>query len=181
MIDKIIYKINELKKDRVVIVIDGRAGAGKTTLARSLCARLDANLIHTDDFFLPFELRTKERLAEPGGNVHYERFKKEIIENLDKDEFSYHPFDCKTGTYAAPISVKKKAITIIEGSYSTHPYFGDAYDFKIFCDIDTKMQKERLRAREGEEKLDRFVCEWIPMENAYFKAYDIKENCDVVV
>ena len=31
-----------------------------------------------DDFFLPMELRTAERLEEPGGNVHYERFSAEV-------------------------------------------------------------------------------------------------------
>jgi hypothetical protein len=28
--------------------------------------------------------------------------------------------------------------------------------------------------------LERFLSEWIPMENRYFKAFDIKAKCDLV-
>lgn len=34
---------------RPLILIDGAAGSGKTTLAKKLAARLNANLVHTDD------------------------------------------------------------------------------------------------------------------------------------
>ena len=61
-----------------IIAIDGRAASGKSTLAQQLGELLDADVIHMDDFFLPPSLRTKERLSEPGGNVHYERFAEEV-------------------------------------------------------------------------------------------------------
>ena len=48
-----------------------------------------------DDFFLPFELRTAERLKEPGGNVHYERFIDEVVSKLSAGEpFEYGVFRC---------------------------------------------------------------------------------------
>ena len=52
-----------------IIALDGRAASGKTTMARQLAELLDAEIIHMDDFFLPMELRTEQRLATPGGNV----------------------------------------------------------------------------------------------------------------
>ena len=56
------------------LAIDGRAAAGKSTAAALLAAALGAGVVHMDDFFLPAALRTPQRLSEPGGNVHYERF-----------------------------------------------------------------------------------------------------------
>ncbi|MBQ3256889.1 MAG: hypothetical protein IJA67_05715 [Oscillospiraceae bacterium] len=61
----------------VVIGMDGMAASGKSTLAALLADRLDAAVIHMDDFFLPQGFRTPERLRTPGGNVYYERFCKE--------------------------------------------------------------------------------------------------------
>lgn len=49
-----------------VIAMDGRAAAGKTTLAEELAVTLGGAVVHMDDFFLPGELRTPERLAAPG-------------------------------------------------------------------------------------------------------------------
>lgn len=68
---------------RAVAAIDGNAAAGKSTLAARIAAffapRCSVNVFHMDDFFLPGALRTPERLAEPGGNVHYERFQDEVL------------------------------------------------------------------------------------------------------
>ena len=50
--------------------IDGRCGSGKSTLAGLAAHRLGCPLFHMDDFFLPPALRTPERYAAPGGNVH---------------------------------------------------------------------------------------------------------------
>ncbi len=36
---------------RVLVAIDGRCAAGKTTLAASLQAQLECNVFHMDDFF----------------------------------------------------------------------------------------------------------------------------------
>ena len=59
---------------RVLVAIDGRCAAGKTTLTASMQARLECNVFHMDDFFLRPEQRTPERLGPPGGNVDYELF-----------------------------------------------------------------------------------------------------------
>ena len=59
--------------------IDGRCGSGKSTLAGLAAHRLGCPLFHMDDFFLPPALRTPERYAASGGNVHYERVEAELL------------------------------------------------------------------------------------------------------
>ncbi|MDE7100629.1 MAG: (d)CMP kinase, partial [Anaeroplasmataceae bacterium] len=73
------------EKETFVIVIDGMSASGKSTLALKLANALDANLIHMDDFFLPKELRTLNRYQEAGGNIHYERFKEEVVNHINEN------------------------------------------------------------------------------------------------
>ena len=76
---------------RAVVALDGMCGAGKTTLAALLGQRYATAPIHMDDFFLPPTLRTPQRLAAPGGNVHYERFLDEVLMALASGgEVRYH-------------------------------------------------------------------------------------------
>ena len=55
------------KDGPVVIALDGRAASGKSTAAAILSEALGAGVVAMDDFFLPPELRTPERLSQPGG------------------------------------------------------------------------------------------------------------------
>lgn len=70
---------------------------------------------------------------------------------------------------------------MIEGSYSQHPYFGNCYDLRVFLEVGEDEQRERIRRRNGEFMLRRFEEEWIPMENAYFTACNIRENSQMVL
>jgi uridine kinase len=127
-------------------------------------------------------MKTDERLAEPGGNVHYERFHTEVLGVLQKHEpVTYCPYQCNTGTLGEPIQVEHKNLTIVEGSYCLHPTLQQAYDLKIFLTLDSQVQKQRILKRNGEEKLLKFISQWIPLENHYFTALDIKTQCDFIV
>ncbi|HWS30635.1 MAG TPA: hypothetical protein VN512_11090, partial [Clostridia bacterium] len=81
-------------KERACIALDGRCCAGKTTLAAYLEQNYPCAAVHMDHFFLTPELRTEARLNAPGGNVHYERFLKEVSPHLHgRSEFSYQAYD----------------------------------------------------------------------------------------
>lgn len=159
-----------------VIAIDGMSGSGKSTFA-SLLHKVfpDSNLFHMDDYFLRPEQRTEERLTEVGGNVDYERFYDEIVSHLkDNDGLSFQKYDCCTQTLKKKKFISWKPIVIIEGSYSHHPYFKNAYDLRVFLEITPEEQCERILKRNGKSMLERFISEWIPKENAYFEKYQIK-------
>ena len=176
-------KIDELltQKDMVVVAIDGKCTSGKTTLAAQLAEIYDCNVFHMDDFFLRPEQRTPERFAEIGGNVDYERFREEVLLPLNSGKaFSYRPFDCSTFTLAPPVVVAPKKLNIIEGTYSHHPYFGNPYDLKILLTVNEENQRQRILERPAFLH-KRFFEEWIPMENRYFRGFDIPDRCDILV
>lgn len=169
-------------KTQIIVAVDGRCASGKSTLGRYLQTVFEANLFHMDDFFLQSHQRTKERLAEVGGNVDYERFLEEVITPLLAGrEIHYRIFDCKKMQLADERFVPVKRLNIIEGSYCRNPYFGDIYDLKVFLHIKEAEQLENIRKRNGAEKLEMFQTRWIPKEEAYFEKFGIKETSDIVV
>lgn len=166
---------------QVNVAIDGMCGSGKSTLGKALAEKYGCNLFHTDDFFLRPEQRTPERYAQPGGNVDYERFREEVLEHLaDQEGLAYRRFDCHTMALEEPRTASWNRLNIIEGAYSCHPYFGDVYQLRFFMEISSGEQKKRIEARNGAEMYRRFEREWIPMENRYFEACEIRKKCIVV-
>lgn len=169
------------RQDRVVVAIDGSCTAGKTTLAAFLETKYDCCVIHMDDFFLRPEQRTAERYAEAGGNVDYERFREEVLEQLRTGKpFAYRPYDCSTGTLKAPVEVQPKKLTVVEGTYAHHPYFGDAYDLRICLQVSEALRTQRILKRPAFLHR-RFFEEWIPMEQQYFKAFSIEAGSDLAL
>lgn len=165
-----------------VVGIDGRCGSGKTTLAALLEQLFGAPVIHMDDFFLPLELRSEERLAQPGGNVHYERFAEEVAAKLHTGrELTYRVFSCAIKDYDGTVTVPVAPLVVVEGSYALHPRFGALYDCRIFCDVAPAEQQRRILARNGEKMYEMFRTRWIPMEEAYFDASNLRASCDFVL
>ncbi len=181
--NKIVFeKISELLRinKKTVIAIDGMCASGKTTLANEIKEHFGGTVISADSFFLPFDMRTHQRLSEPGGNFHRERFKEEIISNLSKDRLSYGVFDCATGEITDRKEIEENRLLIIEGSYCMHPELKAEYDLKIFTQTNEKTQLSRIEKRNGSAALEAFKNKWIPLENKYFSFFHINEKCDIV-
>ena len=170
-----------IKKERVILAIDGRAASGKTTLAANLAGRFDTAVVHMDDFFLRPEQRTEARLREPGGNVDRERIHELVLFPLSRGEkVAYRPYDCRTKALADEVTLPDKQLVIVEGSYSLHPELRPYYDLSVFVTTDGDTQLRRLAERDG-AKLADFKEKWIPLEELYFGAFDIERSCDFVI
>jgi uridine kinase len=113
--------------------------------------------------------------------VDYERFKQEVLTPLLSNQaFSYRPYDCAAEALTKEIHIEIKTVAIIEGSYSLHPTLCGMYDIKVFLTIDKPHQMERLKQR-NPALLKRFADEWIPLEELYFKSFNVQNNCDMVL
>jgi Uridine kinase len=170
----------KLNNGKVILGIDGKCGSGKSTIADIISEVYNSDIIHMDDFFLPPDLRTEERRNEIGGNVHYERFEEEVLSKIRLDEpFEHKVFDCSVMDYkgTAVIQSTPKDLIIVEGSYSLR----FSYDINVFVDVPDEIQKERILIRDGEFMWNKFENIWIPMENAYFSEFKIKEKCDIIL
>lgn len=163
------------------VAIDGPCASGETVFAASLHERFGGNVLHMDDFFLRPEQRTPERFAEPGGNVDRERFEAEVLKPLAAGKaVRYRPWDCHTGDFATSRSVEPAALTVVEGSYSMHPALRGYYDLTMCLIVDPSERLRRLEAR-NPRMLQRFINEWIPLENRYFESTNTQGSADLLV
>lgn len=169
---------SRLSKGDLILAIDGGSASGKTTLASLIQETFGGVIFHMDDFFLPPEMRTPERLCEVGGNVHRERFLSEVLIPLsEKKAVEYRKFNCSTGDFGDIVSVAPSRLTIVEGVYSMHDELCSYYGLSVFLESDKETQKNRILNR-NPSKAMRFFNEWIPLENVYFEKMNIKNKCD---
>lgn len=167
--------------ERLVIALDGPCGSGKTTLAGVLTRLLDAACVHMDDFHLPHAQKTPERLSQPGGNSDRDRFLQEVLLPWKRGEaVVYQPYDCTRDALRTPVRLPSKQILIIEGSYSHHPELAAHTDLQVFLQIDRQEQLRRITQRDP-AKLPMFTARWIPLEEAYFAAFQLPAPGAVVI
>ena len=181
---EIIKKIKEASESKklLLIAVDGPCASGKTTFAKAVAAETGAQVIHTDDFFLPSEMRTPERLSLAGGNFHYERFAEQVTNGIASGRsFEYGVYSCSEGRITEKRMAVPEGIIIVEGSYSMHPETGMEWDLRIFVEAGYGVRIERILKRNGEEKLKVFKEKWIPMEDAYFEFFGIREKSDILI
>lgn len=169
------------KTKPLIVGIDGRCAAGKTTLAAALSGKIGCAVFRMDDFFLRPEQRTEERFAEAGGNVDRERFLEDVLLPLKRGEktIAYRPYDCKSQTFGEEAVIRSAAVNVVEGSYCLHPAMWGFYDIRVFLTVSREEQLRRVIQREGKEKAKIFKTRWIPLEEKYFAAFDIARRCDL--
>ena len=178
--EQLLEQIRNAQKP-LLIAIDGRCASGKSTLAAWIAEKTGADVLHMDDFFLRPEQRTQERYRTPGGNVDHERFLKQVLVPLKNREiYTYQPFDCRVMELTEAEERIPAVITVIEGSYSHHPLLKDYYDIKVFLTVQPEKQIGRIRKR-NPEKVQRFIREWIPYEELYFREFDTEIQADLVI
>lgn len=179
--NSVITAAEQIAAKRIIIAIDGRCAAGKTTLAERIREQTNWSVLYMDDFFLRPEQRTPERLAEPGGNVDWERFREEILVPLESgcSAIKSRSFDCRTQRLSEPISVDVGNVCVIEGSYSCHPQLREFYGLRVFLTVNPKEQMRRIILRNGAEKAEQFAEKWIPLEEKYFAKCDVERFCEL--
>lgn len=169
------------EKGSVNVAIEGSCCSGKTEAADILSDLFDCNVFHMDDFFVPWNKQTPERMSRLGGSIDWERMRSEVCEKVKEGRpFSYRTFDASVMKMGETIKVQPKKVNVFEGVYSMHPGLRDYYDIKVFLTVPSKEQEARILERNGAFMLRRFLEEWVPMERAFFEGTEAREACDFV-
>lgn len=164
-----------------VAAADGRCGSGKSGLAAAARQVISCQVVHMDGFYLPPEHRGADWESIPAGNMDLERFSREALRPaLEGRPVRYRPCVCRTGQPGEEEAPEGFPLTLVEGSYSHHPALADAYRLKIFLTCAPEEQERRLREREG-ARFAAFRERWIPMEERYFRAFDVEKRADLVL
>ena len=167
--------------ERVLIAIDGPCGSGKTTLAALLCRMLVCPCVHMDDFHIPHARKTPERMAQPGGNSDRERLLAEaLLPWREGRSVTYRPYDCAADGPGNPISLPASRVLVLEGSYAHHPDLARLTDVSVFVRVEREEQLRRIADR-SPEKLQQFIDRWIPLEDSYFRTFQLPAPGSVLV
>ena len=166
----------------VRVALDGPCASGKTTLAALLERIYRCPVIPMDHFFLPPQLRTPRRLAQSGGNVDHARFQAQVLSPLLRNEpVCYAPFRCGSGDYGPEIRIPPAPLTVVEGVYSLRPDQRDAFHLRCFVSVPWETRRQRLLERGGTACLERFLTQWIPLEDRYFQDCRVQACCHLTL
>ena len=153
------------------IGVDGKGATGKTTLAAQIAAALPGSVtVHIDDFARP-EVRGWER----------DRFVRQVLRPLlagRPGRYQRWDFDRNVGAewQTVPVGVP----VIVEGVSATDERLGVPWDFTIWVEVPYEVRLARALERDGPERLDRWLSDWMPSEDAYEKAQRPQERVDLV-
>lgn len=123
---------------RPLILIDGAAGSGKTTLAAKLADMLNANLVHTDDV---------SWCADP---IHWdgEMLSGIIVPWLSGKNVSYKPTGWIQENRPGSIEVDSRRALIIEGMGAGRKTLRDAAAYSIWVDTEPETARSRVVRRD---------------------------------
>ena len=173
---------NSSDGSRLLVTLDGPCASGKTTLAQKLAQMFSAAVVHTDEYVVPHALKTPERLAIPGGNCDAERLVKEVVRPFKAGApVLYRRYDCRADLMLPEEELPDVRMLILEGSYCNLPVIRQYADLCLFLNTPWEIRKARLLKRESPAFLQQFYDRWIPLENAYFEAYHLPDDGNILI
>jgi uridine kinase len=167
----------------VLVALDGRSAAGKSTLATSLSDLADAAVVHVDDFYR--DLPEAERLAltpEDGVDRYFdwERLRDDALTPLMEHKHArFRQFDwIAGGGLVGEVIVEPREVVIVEGVYSARPEFDDLLSLKVLVEAPDNERERRRRDRHDPHDWEE---RWDAAERHYFKAIRPRSAFDLVV
>ena len=155
-----------------LVAVDGPAGSGKTTVAGRLGAELGCQVIHSDDFPVPWE-------EGPGRWFHL--LESQVLRPLQQGlPGGFRRYDWVRGTYAEKVVVPPAPALVIEGVGTARASIADLLAYTVWVEADDAERMRRVLERDGPELEPRWR-EWFAAERAWFAADRTKERADLVI
>jgi uridine kinase len=172
------------KKGPVLVAIDGRSGAGKSTIAKKLKEEVGGVIVMGDDFYSGGsneewnKLTPKEKVERC---IDWKRLRKEVLELLlFGKSANWYPFDFIKGNGLSEKVLKAdpSKIIFLDGAYSSRPELDDLIDITILVEADDKKRRAVLVQREGIAFMNNWHKVWDVAEDYYFANVRPKESFD---
>lgn len=163
------------------VVIDGKCGVGKSTLAKKIKEYLDTKQLETyilplDGFIRPKKYRTFYSTPE---DYDLNRVVNEVLIPLKNgDKAIFYLYDWDSDSFKTKTLIELPAVLIIEGVNSCDELLKDYLDFTIFLNLDKQTRNQRVLKR-GDFTQKEFET-WSETEDEIFKKRDIENYYDLI-
>jgi uridine kinase len=156
-----------------LVVVDGPAGAGKSTYADALARTLDdAPLVHLDDLYEGW-LGLRPDL--------YTRLVDGLLLPLTSGVAGgYHRYDWSAERFAEWHEIAPAEVMILEGVGSAARPVDRFAALRVWVDAPPELRLTRGLERDGAEMHDKWV-QWMADESAHFATDGTRDRADVVV
>lgn len=170
LIDKIRKLLERTPERPILILIDGPAGAGKSTLASEITREIGfGEIIHCDDLYNGWEDALTPTLEK---TIH-----SWIITPLKSGRTPrYRKFNWTTSKYGEEITLPTTPMIILEGVGCAMSSICESADLAIWMDIPYEIGFNRVIARDG-SAISKEMKLWLDRQRTFFSAHHNRENC----
>ncbi len=156
-----------------LIAIDGRAGAGKTTLAASFYEELSVDktvaVIHMDDLYDGWENALSERLTQTLESI--------VKSHQNKVTFEIDIFNWQSMSFDSKRVINPVDILILEGVGAGQKVVRDAGATLYWLDIDAEVGIQRVLNRDGNQIASQMK-QWQIAQEIHFLRDKTRENAE---
>ncbi|MGW9404812.1 uridine kinase [Arthrobacter sp. NPDC055585] len=147
---------------RVFIGVDGVDGAGKTTFADALGARLPGPVIRIslDGFLRPSRERYRQGRYSPRGfyedSYDYGAFRKLVVNPLrpggsGRYRTASHDLESDRPVQPPELQAPESAVVLVDGLFLHRPGLSGIWDATVFLDVSFETSCRRLEQRDGSD------------------------------
>ncbi|MEV0705904.1 AAA family ATPase [Saccharopolyspora sp. NPDC050389] len=152
-----------------LVVVDGPAGSGKTTLAAQLAEALPAQVVHMDDLY--------EGWSGMAGGV--ERLGAQVLDPLAAGrDGRYQRYDWHVGAFAEWHDVPRAPYLVVEGCGAGARRFADLTTFLVWVEAEDAERLTRGIERDGDDARSHWRA-WMAAERAVYQAEGTARRADV--
>jgi uridine kinase len=174
-LSELVDKVNESSKkcgQTKIIVIDGPAGSGKTTLAKSLSGLLEnCPIIHMDEIYDGWENALSPKTSQ------------DLVEwiinpLLESRSIEFVKYDWYLEKRIEKVVINLPKVLIIEGVGSSSFEISKHASLKLWIEVNKETGINRVLTRDGQQ-IQEQMKKWQSQESKFFIENNSKENSDI--
>ena len=174
-LSELVDKVNESSKkcgQTKIIVVDGPAGSGKTTLAKSLSGLLEnCPIIHMDEIYDGWENALSPKTSQ------------DLVEwiinpLLESRSIEFVKYDWYLEKRIEKVVINLPKVLIIEGVGSSSFEISKHASLKLWIEVNKETGINRVLTRDGQQ-IQEQMKKWQSQESKFFIENNSKENSDI--